>query len=265
MLVIFGVALCIYFITSSDSGSWCDDTNSAGGLLTPPAFQRIYWCWTEGLTAICLLLAGEAQALKAVRGISIVAGLPWTFALCFMCTSVYRAVKQEEGEMAMTGSGEGQWATSVFDVFEGFKPTKQVDGLSRLRRFMSAVICFMCPALPVGKIVLNLVSNEDGETTFGGKFTAFFLLVMCGAGELLFVTLMGVSSDIHVYYVFAWLLGFLPIVLVILVSRINMRKQSELAGNYGEDFVGALFWHGFTLSQMELQITFGNSVVEKEE
>jgi hypothetical protein len=89
-LVLIGVIL--YFITSSDSGSFVDDLISANGHMDPPAIQKVYWCWTEGLTTIALVKAGGAEALTALRAVSIVAGLPYTVAICFMCTAIYRAV-----------------------------------------------------------------------------------------------------------------------------------------------------------------------------
>ena len=86
-LVLIGVFF--YFITSSDSGSYVDDLISANGHANPPPLQKIYWCWTEGLTAIALINAGGGNAIAALRSVAIVAGLPYTFAICFLSTSIY--------------------------------------------------------------------------------------------------------------------------------------------------------------------------------
>ena len=45
-LVVIGVSL--YFITSSDSGSYVDDVLAAQGLPNPPLIQKIFWAFTEG-------------------------------------------------------------------------------------------------------------------------------------------------------------------------------------------------------------------------
>lgn len=43
MHVLIVVGVILYFVTSSDSGSYVDDTLAAGGLVNPPLPQKIYW------------------------------------------------------------------------------------------------------------------------------------------------------------------------------------------------------------------------------
>eukprot|EP00854_Cymbomonas_tetramitiformis_P017014 gene17014-20227_t len=59
--------LIIYFITSSDSGSWVDDSLSANGHPHPPVIQKVYWCCTEGAVATALLVAGGSNSLSALQ------------------------------------------------------------------------------------------------------------------------------------------------------------------------------------------------------
>ena len=66
------VLAVIFFITSSDSGSFVDDMVTSGGNPNPPAANRIFWDISEGAAAAVLLVAGGLQALQAV---SISAGL----------------------------------------------------------------------------------------------------------------------------------------------------------------------------------------------
>ena len=66
------VLAVIFFITSSDSGSFVDDMVTSGGNPNPPAANRILWDISEGAAAAVLLVAGGLQALQAV---SISAGL----------------------------------------------------------------------------------------------------------------------------------------------------------------------------------------------
>merc|ERR1712137_449139 len=80
------ICLTLYFVTSSDSGSLVVDILSANGHPDPPVFQRIFWSFTEGATAIALLYSGinspNPQAtLRALQAASIICGLPYTFIL----------------------------------------------------------------------------------------------------------------------------------------------------------------------------------------
>lgn len=81
-----------------DSGSFVDDTLSAGGLLHCPPLQRIYWEVTEGACACALMFGGGTAALKALRAVSIVAGFPLSIAICFMCAALHRACKFDLGD-----------------------------------------------------------------------------------------------------------------------------------------------------------------------
>ena len=49
------IAIILYFITSSDSGSYVDDLISAMGYENPPVLQKVYWACTEGALAQALL------------------------------------------------------------------------------------------------------------------------------------------------------------------------------------------------------------------
>ena len=91
------IAVCLYFITSSDSGSYVDDLISAMGYENPPVLQKVYWCFTEGALATALVYSG---GLKMVQAVSIVAGFPYTLALNFMCLSLWRALLDEGGDEA---------------------------------------------------------------------------------------------------------------------------------------------------------------------
>ena len=115
------VGLVVYFLTSSDSGSMTDDMISASGLTAGliPAWQKIYWCFTEGIVAIALV-AGGSGSLKTLQAMSIIIGLPYTFLLCFMVPALYRALKREVGDTDICASY--RFNTQIFDFSEGFKP-----------------------------------------------------------------------------------------------------------------------------------------------
>lgn len=111
------IALVLFFIASSDSGSMVDDIISANGLQEPCLAQRFWWAMTEGLAATALLYAGRFQGksdggLKALQSVSICVGLPYTFLICLMTVSMLYAV-QFECKDRVWGKG---FKYSVFDI-----------------------------------------------------------------------------------------------------------------------------------------------------
>ncbi len=84
----------IFFITSSDSGSFVDDMVTSGGNPNPPVANRIFWGVSEGAAAAVLLLAG---GLKALQAASISAGLPQSLLLIFACVGVVKILRKEPG------------------------------------------------------------------------------------------------------------------------------------------------------------------------
>lgn len=106
LILIAMICITLYFVTSSDSGSLVVDILSANGHPEPPVFQRIFWAFTEGFTAIALLLAGsnakDANAsLKALQSASLICGLPYTFILFFATLSLYLACREEAGSLRL--------------------------------------------------------------------------------------------------------------------------------------------------------------------
>merc|ERR1712151_541848 len=89
--------ICIYFITSSDSGSLVVDYIASNGEEAHVA-QRVYWAFTEGGLAICLLVAGGSNSLGALQSVSIITGVPLTIFVCFICLSLWFTLKCEKGE-----------------------------------------------------------------------------------------------------------------------------------------------------------------------
>ena len=104
------IGIVFYFVTISDSGSLAIDTLSANGHQDPPVLQRIFWALTEGACATALLVAGGEDALKAVCS-----GLPSGMLLCFMCVSLWRAMKFETDK---TENLSSLFCISLLDVFD---------------------------------------------------------------------------------------------------------------------------------------------------
>jgi len=103
LIVITTIALTLYFVASSDSGSMVDDMLTANGLPEPCLMQRFFWAMTEGAAASALLSVGKYVGkvdggLKALRAASICVGLPYTFLICFVCMALVRALQYETKE-----------------------------------------------------------------------------------------------------------------------------------------------------------------------
>ena len=82
----------VFFVTSSDSGSFVDDMVTSGGHPNPPRLQRIFWAVAEGTVAAVLLYAG---GLTALRSASLATGLPIAVFLLVAAVGLYRALRVE--------------------------------------------------------------------------------------------------------------------------------------------------------------------------
>ncbi len=85
--------IIIFFITSSDSGSFVDDMVTSGGNPNPPVLNRVFWGCAEGAAAAVLLLAG---GLKALQTASISSGLPQSLLVVATCYSLVKAFRSEK-------------------------------------------------------------------------------------------------------------------------------------------------------------------------
>ncbi|MGJ3241329.1 MAG: BCCT family transporter [Opitutales bacterium] len=89
------VLIFIFFVTSSDSGSFVDDMVTSGGDPNPPVPQRVFWAVSEGMVAAVLLLAGGLQSLRSA---SLTTGLPMAVFLLVAGFGIRRALRREVRE-----------------------------------------------------------------------------------------------------------------------------------------------------------------------
>ena len=87
------VVVWVFFVTSSDSGSFVVDMLTSGGHPDPPVWQRVFWAVTEGAVAAVLLTVGGLEALQSA---AINTGLPFCVVLVLVCFSLVRALREEE-------------------------------------------------------------------------------------------------------------------------------------------------------------------------
>jgi choline/glycine/proline betaine transport protein len=99
--VVAVVLIVLFFVTSSDSGSFVDDMVTSGGDPNPPKAQRLFWALSEGAVAATLLAAGTSDeggkaGLRALRTASLTTGLPMALFLLSACWGLSRALSRRE-------------------------------------------------------------------------------------------------------------------------------------------------------------------------
>ena len=121
MCIISIIALVLYFVTSSDSGSLVIDCITANGIDDPPLIQRIFWALTEGACATALLKAGGTKSLQAMQSLNICSGLFYTIILNFMCIALWRTIRRDSGVELPT---DPHFATDLIDPLYTVPKTK---------------------------------------------------------------------------------------------------------------------------------------------
>jgi choline/carnitine/betaine transport len=87
------IAIVLFFVTSSDSGSLVVDNLTSSGKKDSPKTQRVFWASMEGLIAIAVLLLGGKAALKTIQSAVIITGLPFAILLIIMMFSLTKELK----------------------------------------------------------------------------------------------------------------------------------------------------------------------------
>jgi hypothetical protein len=205
MTVILLITITLYFVASSDSGSMVDDMITANGFPEPCLTQRLFWALTEGAAATALLSIGKyvGQAdggLKALRSASICVGLPYTFLICFMCVSLYRALQYEVGDRSWTA---GSFQNSVLDIgftlykcgpsLEGGQKTRCFNGMRGscdCKKFIELLRNFLCPPIAMWSITSKMSNKRTGNRNSIGTM---ILVVSVSLFFVMWFTLMWVD------------------------------------------------------------------------
>jgi choline/glycine/proline betaine transport protein len=91
------LVVALFFVTSSDSGSFVVDMLTTGGHPNPPAWTRVFWALTEGAVAASLLVVG---GLKGLQSAAISTGLPFCAILLLVCVGLVRALRADPALIA---------------------------------------------------------------------------------------------------------------------------------------------------------------------
>jgi len=243
LAVVLWVGLVIYFLTSSDSGSMTDDIISASGLVASkiPIWQKIFWCFTEGIVAISLVAASNGGALKTLQAASIIIGLPFTFLLCMMVPSCYRAMKRELGEADIINSM--RFNTQILDIFEGFKPNGG-SPCSPMTHLACILQGLFVPALAVHKALTC--------TSPGSKMTAALYALVAQVLWLCWLALHIVEVDKENTANIAWLC-MVGVLLIIAFARGEMRRKYNIWGSPLDDLFTTMCVYPIVCAQMQMQ------------
>ena len=87
------IAVMIFFVTSSDSGSLVVSSLTSSGKSNVPKLQRIFWAFLEGIIAISILLIGGEAALTTLQSAVIILGLPFSIILLIIIFSLAKELQ----------------------------------------------------------------------------------------------------------------------------------------------------------------------------
>lgn len=235
MSVLSLIAIILYFVTSSDSGSLVIDCLSANGNPDPPIAQRVFWALTEGATATALLKAGGRDSLSALQTVSIACGLPFTFCLNWTCVAMWRAVREEAGEI---DEKEGRWYRSMYDVL-------------KTNRIITALVSIVMPWYYMAGLRVKM-SKESGVyfIIYCVQFALPFYLWM-----ILMIAEVGVDQISYVGW--ALLMAFFAFSSGV---RGEIRELYGIEGNMIEDLFTMVLVYPLAISQMMDQLDYGITV-----
>jgi len=236
--VIALLALLLYFITSSDSGSLVTDMLSANGHPDPPIPQRIFWSFTEGATAAALLYSGRNaqnsdQSLKALQSASIAAGLPYTFILFWCAQSLYLLVREESGELDANRKAFCTFIVSFTD------PIK-------------LVLNTLVPGISLGRIIKKVGGYpfyDLGPRCAGAVWTVFFQF------EYMLAIIFTLLGTVLYQWIIVGLSAFLGFGFFVGFLRSWVRSKYMIQhGDLITDCLVGIFLPMFAITQMQVHV-----------
>ncbi|CAM9422073.1 unnamed protein product [Discosporangium mesarthrocarpum] len=233
------VAMVLYFITSSDSGSLVVEYMAANGHQDPRPAQRILWALTVGACATGLVKAGGVAALQAA---SVTAGLPYTVIICLLCTALWRMCREACGDLP-SFSKQNYFSFGllggVFDVFEwvltfGYHP------LPSSNMVLGIFAAVFCPGYYIYKTNMALPpAHRVGLARIVGANVLFYLFIMLRISEVRQSGLWAFALTSYVLF-------------CVLVTNVRTaaRNSSGIHGSTVEDFFAVLLMYPQVCVQM---------------
>ena len=262
------VALTIYFVTSSDSGSLIVDHLASNGHEDHHWLQRVFWAFTEGAVATALLVAGGSNALNALQAASLVFGLPFNFILFGMmyCTVKMCAISetldaQDSDKDTLPEPDATSFAMPVFGgVFNVMESIVSIGAVheDRVARGMAmpapsqtveCVLGLFVPFWSVYRILQKLEYSVFATILLTTLYALFFL------GWLS----MFITSVINFGFVAFGFLAFFLNGTILSVLRLEVRSKYQLDGNVVSDFLLGSFLYFQVLGQILYQFEVGDA------
>jgi len=236
------LAILLYFVTSADSGSLVIDTLCSNGHENAPAPQKIYWAFTQGAMATAFIWVGFADgagsnglnALEALQAATVCAGLPYSFFLCFLCASIWKACKYESGELI--------WDQSHFfrtDLFDFLDAHCRMSYLRILGRTFLAVF------VPTWFLIPSMRHTDKGK--FGQRVLLILMTLCFYAWPILYVSQIG---GLLGGPVLAWWF-YMVFVSLLMVHRHGLREKYDIDGNMAEDLFASMLMYFCVAEQLE--------------
>ncbi|SFM08722.1 BCCT family transporter [Salibacterium qingdaonense] len=113
------VSVAVFFVTSSDSGTYVIGMLTSKGNPNPPIAIRITWGSIEGLFAIVLLLAGGLSSLQTA---SFLGGFPFMLIMFLMVYCLIKALRKELREGSLPTERQ-----RIFAALEDLQRERKID------------------------------------------------------------------------------------------------------------------------------------------
>jgi Cys-rich protein (TIGR01571 family) len=249
------VAVAIYFVTSSDSGSLIVDNLASNGNEDTHTIQRVFWAFTEGAVATALLVSGGDQALRALQAASILSGLPFTLLLCLMCMSIAKMCARAEAndnddkETSLQDDYHSRRVFSmpifggIFDIMEyvfscgkSHEERSKTSPCPTCADFMNFLVATLFPFVPLYKIY-SFLNPKDSDKRYNAMMTVFY-----GCFFYLWIALFASMSVTSGFRAFGWSVLVIN-GCVMCTVRTKVRARFGIQGNMVADFAyGSLMW-----------------------
>ena len=269
------IALTIYFVTSSDSGSLIVDHLASNGHEDHHWLQRVFWAFTEGAVATALLVAGGSRALGALQAGSIVFGLPFNFFLFTMMYSIVRMCGIYE-EQEKEGNHYGKLPRPEDTSFK----MHLFGGIANIVEYMvsfgnpheervaagihaptklqvkETVIGLFIPFYSVYRILEKLEYSFYPKLLITATYTVFFVL---------WIVFAGLSVHNFGYVAFSFTC-FISNACILVYIRAQVRELFQLDGNIIGDLTAGSFFYMQGLCQMinEFELNVVDTAAEGE-
>jgi len=231
------IAIILYFITSLDSASLVIVCISANGSLDPPFIQKMFWTFGAGMITAVIIGFEEESSFSAfypLQTVSVICALSLTFLLNWACVAMYRAVREEYGEI---GQNEKRWAYSMWD-------------LNNCRRILKAAISVILPWYYLSQVRQKL---NNSSTILYFIFTS----LMYAIPFYLWVILMMTEVEVNNISYVGW--GVLMFFFVFDGEmRGEVRTKYDIEGNIVEDFFAMMLVYPIAIMQMHEQVCYGS-------